>query len=194
MLIERSEDQGEANSLISAVERVAGPVPLVIHPGTGWTLKHWPARRWGKLARALSERYGDMPLVTGTAVERSLCEDVVREAGGRAVSIAGRLGLGGFAALLRRSRAFVAVDSGPLHLAGVVGCPVVGLYGPVTASAAGPLCRRSRRRVLGVDIPCRPCGQMVAPPCGAERDPACMTGIGVTEVLAAVDDLIDTNR
>jgi len=34
------------------------------------------------------------------------------------------------AALLRGARVFVGGDSGPLHLACGVGCPVVGLYGP----------------------------------------------------------------
>jgi len=34
------------------------------------------------------------------------------------------------AALLRRARVFVGGDTGPLHLACGVGCPVVGLYGP----------------------------------------------------------------
>src|SRR5205814_9464483 len=34
-------------------------------------------------------------------------------------------------ALLELSSAFVGIDSGPLHLAGVLGVPSVGLFGPI---------------------------------------------------------------
>lgn len=190
MLVERPEDSRAAKSVLAEVERVAGSVPIVIHPGSGWMLKNWVPERWGRVARATSERYGHVPLITGSASEGDLCDAVVRHAGGRAVSVAGRLSLGGFTSLLRRSSAFVAVDSGPLHLAALVGCPVVGLYGPVTERAAGPLIERSRRRTLGVELPCRPCGQMIDPPCGATRDPACITGIGVDDVVGSLDALV----
>jgi heptosyltransferase III len=190
LLVERREDADEAGKVLSAVAHVSGGSPIVIHPGSGWVLKNWGASRWGRLAGEVFERYGDVPLVTGGASERALCAAVVREAAGRAVSLAGRMSLGGLAALLRRSRAFVAVDSGPLHLAAVVGCPVVGLYGPVTEGAAGPLCHRTRRRTTGVELPCRPCGEMEDPPCGAVRYPACITGIRAEEVLDALDALV----
>lgn len=42
------------------------------------------------------------------------------------------------AALLRDARAFVGGDSGPLHLACAVGCPVVGLYGPTDPAVNSP--------------------------------------------------------
>jgi heptosyltransferase III len=192
MLVERAEDSREAHAVLAAVERVAGSAPIVIHPGSGWTLKNWGPERWGRLARAAFDRYGHVPLVSGTASETRLCDAVVRHAGGRAVSVASRLSLGGFASLLRRTCAFVGVDSGPLHLAALVGCPVVGLYGPVTERAAGPLIDRSRRRSLGVELPCRPCGQMIDPPCGATHDPACITGIGIDDVVASLDALVVT--
>jgi heptosyltransferase-3 len=192
MLVERPEDSREAHGVLAAVERVAGSTPIAVHPGSGWMLKNWGPERWGRLARATFERYGHVPLITGTASEIDLCDAVVGHAGGRAVSVAGRLSLGGFASLLRQIRALVAVDSGPLHLAALVGCPVVGLYGPVTERASGPLIERSRRRTLGVELPCRPCGQMIEPPCGATRDPACITGIGVDDVVVALSALVAT--
>jgi heptosyltransferase-3 len=193
ILTERPEDSQDADAVLGALEHVAGSRPIVIHPGSGWRLKNWGPERWGRLARATSERYGHVALVTGTASEGKLCGAVVGQAGGGAVSLAGRLALGGFASLLRRSRVLVSVDSGPLHLAALVGCPVVGLYGPVTERAAGPLCHQSRRRTLGVRLPCRPCGQMIDPPCGATRDPACISGIELNDVITSLDALVATS-
>ena len=42
------------------------------------------------------------------------------------------------AALLAKARLFVGGDSGPLHLACAVGCPVIGLYGSTDPVVNGP--------------------------------------------------------
>ena len=42
------------------------------------------------------------------------------------------------AALLRRARMFVGGDSGPMHMACGVGCPVVAIYGPTDPVVNGP--------------------------------------------------------
>ena len=191
MLVERPEDEREVEDMLSAVQQLAGRRPIVIHPGTGWPLKNWPVQRWAALARAISGRYGKAVLVTGAPADKGLCDGVVRAAGGCALSVAWRLSLAGFAALLRRASVVVAVDSGPLHLASIVGSFVVGLYGLVAPDADGPPSPASRRRLLGVDLPCRPCDRMTDPPCGAYQDPACITGVEVADVLDAVDDCVE---
>jgi ADP-heptose:LPS heptosyltransferase len=46
--------------------------------------------------------------------------------------------LGELAELLRGARVFVGGDSGPMHLACAVGCPVVALYGPTDPKVNEP--------------------------------------------------------
>jgi ADP-heptose:LPS heptosyltransferase len=115
---------------------------------------------------------------------------VVAASGWRAVGVAGRLSLGGFAALLRGAAIVVASDSGPPHLAAMVGARVVGLYGPGGPDQAAPWCPGGRRRLVWVDLPCRPCGAMEHPPCGAAHDPACVTSTSVEQVMGAVEALL----
>ena len=43
------------------------------------------------------------------------------------------------AAILRRCSVFVGADTGPMHLAWVVGCPVVALFGPTDPRLNAPL-------------------------------------------------------
>jgi heptosyltransferase III len=189
VLVPTPADLEEAAQVLSPLRAGAGPRPFVLHPGTGWPLKLWPAERWGRLAAGIQRRFGCRPLVTGVAAEGELVERVVAASSGRAVGLAGRLSLGGFAALLRDAAVVVASDSGPLHLAAMVGARVVGLYGPGGPAQARPWCPRSRRRLVWVDLPCRPCGTMENPPCGATRDPACVTGTTVEQVLRAAEAL-----
>jgi ADP-heptose:LPS heptosyltransferase len=187
LLAPTAADRAEAELALAPLRGLVGTRPFVVHPGTGWPLKLWPAERWGRVAAGIHGRFGRRPLVTGVAAERDLVARVVAASGDRAVALAGRLSLGSLAALLDQATVAVAADSGPLHLAALLGTPVVGLYGPFGPAQAGPWCPPARRRLLRVDLPCSPCGTMDAPPCGAEQDPACMTGIAVQDVLQAVE-------
>ena len=179
------QDEWEAERAIQAVAPDVGGRPVILHPGTGWRLKNWPAERWGKLATALQRRLGVPPVVTGTHAERVLVREVVTHSNGSAVSLPRPLALGGFAALLARASLLVASDSGPLHLAALLGTPVVGLYGPGDPSLAAPWSSPETHEVVRIDLPCSPCGVMHDPPCGAVTDPACVTGVTVEAVLEA---------
>jgi ADP-heptose:LPS heptosyltransferase len=178
------EERAEAD----AVRRETGDdAPLLLHPGSGWPLKNWPPARFGRLAARVCGRYGLRPLVLGTRREQALVDMVVASSGGCALGLAGRLSLGGLAALQARACAAVGTDSGPLQLAALMGCPTVAVYGPADPAVfAVP----GRCHVVRVALPCSPCGTLEHPPCGARRDPACITGIGVDAVGAAVDAVL----
>ncbi|HEX2266604.1 MAG TPA: glycosyltransferase family 9 protein [Actinomycetota bacterium] len=182
-------DQAEADEVIARVKHLTGRSPIVLHPGTGWQLKNWPPKRWGALASHLHRRFGIAPIVTGGRGEQDLVEEVVLQSVGTAVGMTPPMSLGAFAALLAKASMVVASDSGPLHLAAVLGTPVVGLYGPGNPALAAPWCPPESHRIVRVDLPCSPCGVMHDPPCGALSDPACVTGVGVERVVEAVESL-----
>jgi heptosyltransferase-3 len=183
-------DEDEASSVLGPLPRTATIGAIVLHPGSGWPLKNWPPRRWGRLAAALARRYGVAPLVTGGPREGALVRAVVDASARRARGLAGRLSLGGLAALFRRARLVIATDSGPLHLAALLGAPVVGLYGPADPLEFGPWCPADRQRIVCAQLPCRPCGTVVDPPCGDATRPRCVDEITVEAVVAAAADLL----
>ena len=95
------------------------------------------------------------------------------------------------AALYRRASLVIGIDSGPLHLAVMVGARVIGLYGPLDPLKWGPWCAPDRYRIVRVQIPCSPCDCIFDPPCGVPLAPPCTTGITVDAVLAAAVELLD---
>ena len=179
-------DEEEASAVLSHAG--GDEAPIVLHPGSGWPLKNWPAPRWREVATELGRRCRTTPLVAGTAAEQTLARDVAD--GTPAIDVAGRLSLGGLAAVHARARLVVTTDSGALHLAAVMGAPVVGLFGPGDPVLFAPLAAPNRVRVVRVGLPCSPCGTLEDPPCGATVDPRCVTGIGVDAVLRAAIDLL----
>ena len=185
-LVLSPDDEEQARDVL--VDADAGEPLIVVHPGSGWPLKNWPVPRWRQLAAELAGRFDTRPVVAGTAAERSLAREVAD--GTRTVDLAGRLSLGALAAVHRRARLVVTTDSGALHLAAVMGAPVVALFGPGDPLRFSPLARPERVRVVRLGLPCSPCGTLEDPPCGAAVDPDCVTGIGVDGVLRAAAELI----
>lgn len=131
---------------------------VVIHPGATDLRRRWPAERFGDVARALHAA-GAQVVVSGDETERELAARVVDSAAGAAVSVAGRLSLGGLAALLARSRVVVGNDSGPLHLAAAVGARTVGIYWVGNLINGAPLSRTRHRPLASWRLECVECGR-----------------------------------
>ncbi len=110
----------------------------VLAPGAsrGQAYKKPPTSLLVAASRAL-ERTGAVPLVVHGPGEEAEAREFVRTAAGKA-RIAPPTDLSVLAALIRGARMFVGGDTGPLHLACAVGCPVVGIYGPTDPVVNAP--------------------------------------------------------
>jgi ADP-heptose:LPS heptosyltransferase len=109
---------------------ISGEAYAVLNPGASrrQAYKKPPAPLFGAAARALAD-HGVAPIVVCGPGEDDDADGAVAASGGIARR-APATTLKALAALLRGARLFVGGDSGPLHLACGMGCPVVGLYGP----------------------------------------------------------------
>ena len=139
--------------------------------------KHWPAERWGAVARAVAtEVPGAAVLVCGSGREARLTQEIVEAAGapptgGRVVNIAAmQPTLQRLVALTAVARSMISVDTGPAHIAGAMDCPLVVLYGSAGWARWKP---RS------------PSGHVVALGPRALTPGAVVMSIGVDEVLSA---------
>jgi ADP-heptose:LPS heptosyltransferase len=169
--------------------------PLVLlHPGSGDNFpgRRWPARRFGLLARRVTDETGAVVVVTGSDAEAQLARQVV-EASERGVhDLSGKLTLAELVALIARAALYVSNDSGPVHLASALGVPVLGLYGPNTPRLYGPLARGS---VAFYDAPpCSPCITNFNYKTSRCRNPVCIRAIEVEEVAAAALRLLPAGR
>jgi heptosyltransferase-1 len=113
---------------------------VLLNPGAGWGAKQWPAERYGQVARQLAED-GIKCLINFGPGEESLVQAVENASGGSAQRIA--CSLTELMALTRRARLFIGGDTGPMHLAAVLGIPIVAIFGPTNPARNGPFGTRS---------------------------------------------------
>jgi heptosyltransferase-2 len=165
--------------------RFADRAPIVIAPGSVWPTKQWPGEGFVAVARRLQWEGRDV-LLSGSPAERSLCEDIARDAGlGSDAVVAGELDLQQLLALLAIADRVITNDSAPLHLAESVGTPVTAIFGPtVPEFGFGPRHRQSRA-IQTPGLLCRPCDLHGSRRCPI-RTHECMKLIEPTTVLAGL--------
>jgi ADP-heptose:LPS heptosyltransferase len=168
-----------------------GTRPLVgIHASGGRQSKQWHLDRFAATGRAVAARTGATIVLTGSAADRAMVEDVAaRLAGVHVISTPGQVDLPDLAGLLSELDVLVTGDTGPMHLAAAVGTPVVALFGPSDPARYGPLA--PVERIVRVHLPCSPCGQVRLPPVRCRGHvPDCLDGITVDVVVGHVLDVL----
>jgi lipopolysaccharide heptosyltransferase II len=152
---------------------------FIINPGGNWPPKRWPKERYALLCRKLKERYGNKVIITGAEKDMPLADDIIKISENSALSICGKTSLKELAAIMKRSRAVVSNDSGPMHIAVSQKVPTVALFGPTSPKITGPY-GDSDYIVLHKWFDCQlPCY-------AACQDYKCMEAIAVDDVLDAV--------
>ena len=129
------------SSEAGAARRLAGSSgPLVgLHVSGGRAIKQWPPERFAEVARRLITAAGATIVLTGTAGDRKLVDQVASVLPrGTCHRCRDRFGLLDVAAILRRLDLFVTGDTGPMHLAAAVGTPVVAVFGPSDPARYAP--------------------------------------------------------
>jgi ADP-heptose:LPS heptosyltransferase len=157
------------------------PTPyVVVHPGASVPARAWSPERNAALVDALAER-GRRVVVTGGPGERALTALV---AGPHGIDLGGATSFGGLAEVIAGAACIVVGNTGPAHLAAAVGTPVAELYAP-TVPAVRWRPWQVPHELLGIDVPCAGCRARICP---VEGHP-CVDGVGVADVIAAVDRL-----
>ncbi len=168
---------------------------FVIHTGATWLVKEWNLPKWEMLVSQIIERTGFQAIQVGDDFVGSATNRKSPRVSG-AHDLVGSLSLYETVALLEKARFFIGIDSGILHMAGSVGTPCVGLFGPTAAE----FFLHSKTRSIGVysQIECIGCQHN---PTGVPhwRDDCpqnilCMNQISVEQVLGATFEILKTTN
>ena len=156
----------------------------IVHPGSQWPSRRWPADRFAAVADALVDQGLDV-VVTGIASERPLASAVQAAARRPVVDLSGRTAtpwvLG---ALVDAAALVVSNDTGVSHVSAALATPSVIVASGSEVHRWAPLDRR-RHHVHWHATPCRPCAHPVCPTAHE-----CALGVTADAVIATALDLL----
>jgi ADP-heptose:LPS heptosyltransferase len=170
---------------------VAGGRRIIgINCGRTWPVRMWGAANWQKLVDRIHAEYDAVILQFG--VTRADGTDEYDNLTG-VQSLVNRVKSDELVALIAGCHLLVSIDSGPVHLAGAVGTPVVGLFGAVDPRFRLP--PDSPAMGLTGEVPCLFCHH-TSPhghwQSGCPNDVRCMKELDVQTVFEAVKSALAT--
>ncbi len=178
-------DRQRAARLLDEAGVAAGRF-VAVNPVAKWKTKLWVPGRFSSLCDRIIEETGRSVVFTGGNSDKSYVESIVGGMKRPAADLAGKTGLRELACIYDRADLLVTTDTGPMHIAAAMKCPVVALFGPTSAVRTGPY--GAGHRVVRSAAPCSPCFRKKC------NDPLCMSGIDVERVFEAASDLLIPGR
>jgi len=167
---------------------------LVISPCSSHSLRNWAADRYAAVADYAVQRHGLRVILAGgpTNLERETGAAIERLVKVPVVNQIGKDTLPQLLALLSRARALIAPDSGPVHMATMVGTPVIGLYAATNPARSGPYLSRQWCVDAYAEAATRFCRKKPdeLPWTRKIEVPGVMDLIEVSSVTAKLDDLL----
>ncbi len=152
---------------------------ILLSPFTGLKERNWSCHEAKKLVDAIKKKY-DLPVVVlGTADKAEQAQDISR------YCLAGKTNLLQLVELISRAKALITPDSGPMHIAGAIGTPVVALFSKDLPSRWAP---RKNCYPIYLKYECSPCDDATAKSC--KYQVRCMRDITAEMVLAEIEKII----
>ncbi|MFM4826339.1 glycosyltransferase family 9 protein [Aeromonas bivalvium] len=128
-----------------AKEKIGGKPTLLICAAASKPFKNWTAAGYAALADHAAARGMQVYLCGGPAkLERDLAAEIRRLSRSKPVDLVGQTSLKQLLALIKEASLVLAPDTGPTHMATMVGTPVIGLYAHHNPARTGPYLARDR--------------------------------------------------
>lgn len=167
---------------------------LLISACSSHRLRNWSAARYAAVAREAHRRHGLTVVLCGGPgpVEREMADAIRAAADIPLIDQVGKDTLVEMMATLERGLALLTPDSGPAHMATMVGLPVLGLYAATNPQRSGPYLSRHLCVDAFADAAQRFRGRAPTDlPWNAKiEEPGVMDLISVDRVLDLLEDLV----
>jgi lipopolysaccharide heptosyltransferase II len=191
----------QTEALLSVIPRLGGPsipfpiprprgflpsgetIRIGICPGAEYgSAKRWPIDRYRAVMERISAQRDLTWVVVGTAKESSLGETLIRRFPGKVENLCGETSLPELIEQLKGFTLLLTNDTGTMHLADLLGVPVVAIFGSTEPALTGPSgATTPPHRILRRKVECSPCYLRECP-----IDFRCMNEITVEYVTASV--------
>jgi heptosyltransferase-2 len=141
--------------------------------------KRWLPERFAEVAAKVSARSSAQWILFGTKKDAAIGDQIAAAIGDHCVNRMGHTTLDQLIGELRECRLVLTNDTGTMHLAALLGVPVVAIFGSTEPRLTGPL--GNRHIILRHQVECSPCFLRECP-----IDFRCMKAVSTQEAADAV--------
>ena len=145
--------------------------------------RKWPLKNFSILINLMKEKYPNLTIGLVGAPHEFENNQIVIELSKHldCVNLAGKINIDEFCALTTKAEVFITNDSGPAHMASIVGSKVWVLFGPETPRLFKPISPRAR--YFYANLGCSPCVSILNGKYTTCKDNQCMKLIEPKDVF-----------
>jgi lipopolysaccharide heptosyltransferase II len=175
----------EIRKFLPRIKTNGAPAKLGLCPGAEYgPAKRWLPERFAEVAHKIAEERPIQWVLFGTAADSERGAAIESTLGAHCVNRIGQTTLDQLTAELSECALLLTNDTGTMHLATLVGVPVVAVFGSTEPRLTGPL--GTGHDVIRHQVECSPCFLRECP-----IDFRCMNAVSIEEVTAAVFAQLD---
>lgn len=101
---------------------------VIIHPGVSEPKRQYPVILFAETAKMIVDKFDCQLLLTGSASEKKLTDEIGKHSQGKTFNLAGKLSVEELIGVIKKSSLLISNNTGPAHIAAATGTPVVVLY------------------------------------------------------------------
>jgi heptosyltransferase II len=177
--------QGALRKFLPRLKPNGAPARIGLCPGAEYgPAKRWLPERFTEVALAIAEHRAVQWVLFGTSADAERGAAIANVLGGQCLNRIGQTTLEQLSAELAECALLLTNDTGTMHLATLIGVPVVAVFGSTEPRLTGPL--GNGHDIIRHQVECSPCFLRECP-----IDFRCMKAVSVEEVVAAVSAQLD---
>ncbi len=161
---------------------------LVLNINSEAVSRRWPVSKAVEILLDLHRQLSLPITLVGSPADRPYVEAVMAAlpADVPVVNRAGTTNLSELTALIGTAKLMLSSDSGPAHLAGLTGTPLLVTFGAGDENETGPLPSPHNRVLRLGKLPCEPCRSNT---CKLAKEPPCLLQLENDRIISSVRDL-----
>jgi heptosyltransferase I len=166
---------------------------VVLNPSASKAERNWTVEGYQAVIDCLLLK-GICPVITGgSSLDESVfAQSIIAERSEQVVNLVGKTPLAMMLSVLKKAQLVISPDTGPAHMATLVGTPVLGLYAHSNPKRTGPYCDLDKVVSVYEELVVKEYQKPVSelPWSTRVHDPKAMQHISIDRVLAVLDTLI----